>query len=131
MRLTREMHAYEAHAYEMHADKVQAYETHAGEMHAHEIVPAYEIYAGEVHAHEILWWGGSHPCRGVLVWSEQLNRWHSPIDKQSSILSQSFPRGDPPLCWCCPRAQPLYNMLREGCVSAATSRCLLGLSGAF
>jgi hypothetical protein len=33
----------------------------------------------------ILWWGGSHPYRGVLVWSEQLNRWHSPRDKQSSI----------------------------------------------
>ena len=53
----------------------------------------------------ILWWGGSHPYQGVLVWSEHLNRWHSPRDRQSSILSQSCSSGRfPPLCCCCPRA---------------------------
>ena len=41
-------------------------------------------------AAEVVWWGGSHPYHGVLVWSDHLNRWHSPRDRQSSILSQSF-----------------------------------------
>jgi hypothetical protein len=40
-----------------------------------------------------VWWGGSHPYHGVLVWSDHSNRWHSPRDRQSSILSQSFSSG--------------------------------------
>jgi hypothetical protein len=40
-----------------------------------------------------MWWGGSYPYRDVLVWSDHLNRWHSPRDGQSSILSQSFSSG--------------------------------------
>jgi hypothetical protein len=62
----------------------------------------------------LLWWGGSHPCRGVLVWSEQLNRWHSPREKQSSILSQSCSSGRFPT--------PLHYVRRRGvfCVEGAT-----------
>src|SRR2546423_11339612 len=48
----------------------------------------------------LLWWGGSDPYHGVLVWSEHSNSWHSPRDRQSSILSQSF------LSCCCPRTSP-------------------------
>src|SRR2546423_430077 len=49
---------------------------------------------------KVLWWGGSDPYHGVLVWSEHSNSWHSPRDRQSSILSQSF------LSCCCPRTSP-------------------------
>src|ERR1700735_2769267 len=68
---------------------------------------------------EVVWWGGSHPYRGMLVWSDHLNRWHSPRDRQSSILSQSCSSGrSPPLCYCCPRAPtPLHYTLRKSPVT--------------
>src|SRR3954468_16260423 len=53
----------------------------------------------------ILWWGGSDPYHGVLVWSEHSNSWHSPRDRQSSILSQSF------LSCCCPREPAFWLTL--------------------
>jgi hypothetical protein len=54
----------------------------------------------------VVGWGGSHPYYGVLAWSDHLNRWHSPRDRQSSILSQSCSQGPSPFCWCCPRTSP-------------------------
>jgi hypothetical protein len=76
-----------------------------------------------------MWWGGSHPYQGVLVWSEQLNRWHGPRDKQSSILSQSCSSGRfPPLCCCCPRAPtPLqYTPIRRTLMGCTPIRSTMG-----
>jgi hypothetical protein len=69
----------------------------------------------------VLWWDGSHPYHGVLVWSDHLNRWHSPRDRQSSILSQSFPSGRVLTPCCCPRTSPFTVYPCSLCV------CLLGI----
>ena len=53
----------------------------------------------------LVWWGGSDPYHGVLVWSDHSNSWHSPRDRQSGILSQSFLR-----C-CCPRTSLLAHLI--------------------
>jgi hypothetical protein len=75
----------------------------------------------------IVWWGGCHHYHGVLVWSDHLNRWHSPRDRQSSILSQSFSSGTFTLLLVLSTNQPLHSKQAAAVsinLSFAGGRCL-------